>query len=228
MRFRSVVLPAAVALTAVAAVPSSALAASQCALVMPTKVVVNQQTERMDFNLTASCQTNSADHAYWDLTHSNGTGGPLHFESADIEQRYFYIEWYDTDAMGNWHLTPEGAAQADGDPLTQNSATIKVKYGSRFVSKVTRSSTGALSWAVTAQQWSGRAHTWVGRSKVNVGLFHLPTGSTTWKYVKSVTATSTGRATVTLGAPKSGSYRLMVGETPTAWASYTTPVKGRI
>jgi hypothetical protein len=227
MRFRRIVLPVVIAAAAAVVLPASAEAAAQCSLVTPTKVVVDSKTEEMDFNLSASCQTNGADHAYWDLEHGS-LGGPLDFEAADIAQRYFYIEWYDTDAMGNWYLRPTGAATAGGTSLTQNSATIKVKYGSRFLSKVTRSSTGALTWAVTAQQWSGRAHAWVGRSKVNVGLFYLPTGSTTWKYVKSVTATSTGKATVTLGAPKSGSYRLMVAETATVWKSYTSAVKGKI
>ena len=45
--------------------------------------------------------------------------------------------------------------------------------------------------------------------------------------MKSVTTSSTGRAPVTLGSPKAGNYRLMVAETPTVWASYSTAVRGR-
>jgi hypothetical protein len=96
------------------------------------------------------------------------------------------------------------------------------------VSKAARSSKGALTWTVTAQQWSGRTSSYVGRSKVNLGLFHQKNASSPWTYVKSVTTTSTGKATMTMATPKTGNYRLMVGETPTVWASYSTTIKGRV
>jgi hypothetical protein len=228
MRFRSVVLPAALALAAVVVVPSSASAASQCALVMPTKVVVNEPTEEMDFNLTAGCGTNGATQASWNLVHSSGVGGPLDFDAADIEQRYFYIEWYDDeDPKGNWYLKPNGAARVDGTPLTQNSAVVKVKYASKLTAKVTRTSSG-LIWAANATQWSGRSHEYVARPRVTVGLFHQTRTGAAWTYVKSVTTTSTGKATVSLGTAKAGNYRLVIGETPTVWAAYSTTVKGRI
>jgi len=228
MRFRSVVLPAVIALGAVVLAPAPAQAAAQCALVMPTKVVVNQPTEEMDFNLSASCGTNGATQASWDLVHSTGAGGPLDFTAEHIEQRYFYIEWYDDeDPKGNWYLKPNGAARADGTSLTQNSAVVKVKFASKLTAKVTRTSTG-LIWAASATQWSGRSHAYVARPRVTVGLFHQARTGAAWTYVKSVTTTSTGKATVSLGTAKTGNYRLVVVETPTVWAAYSTTVKRRI
>jgi hypothetical protein len=231
MRLRSVVLPVVVACAAAVAVPTPAAAApSQCSLVMPTKVVIDDDTVPTDIRLSSNCFTNGADHAYWDLLHpGSGWGGPLDFESADFASGDpdYYIEWYDDDPMGNWYLEPVEAAQADGDPLTQNSAVTKVKYASRLTTKVTRTST-RLTWAVTATQWSGRTHGWNTRAKVTVSLFHQATGSTTWRYVKSVTTTSTGKATMVMNSPKAGNYRLVVGETPTVWASYSSPIRGRI
>jgi hypothetical protein len=92
---------------------------------------------------------------------------------------------------------------------------------------VTRTSTG-LSWAATATQWSGRSHKNVARPGVTVGLFHQTSSSAAWTYVKSAKTSSTGKATVSLGTAKTGNYRLMVAETPTVWASYSSPIKGRI
>jgi hypothetical protein len=228
MRFRSVVLPAALAVGAAVLAPTPAQAASQCALVMPTKVVVDEPTEEMDFNLTTGCGRNGATKASWNLVHNSGAGGPLDFEAEHFEQRYFYIEWYDDqDPKGNWYLKPTGAERADGTPLTQNSAVVEVKYASKLTTKVTRTSTG-LIWAASATQWSGRSHKYVARPRVNVGLFHQARTGAAWTYVKSARTTSTGKATVSLGTAKTGNYRLVVGETPSVWAAYSTTVRGRI
>jgi hypothetical protein len=200
--------------------------ASHCSLVLPSKIVVDAKSVDMDFRIASNCTTNGADHAYWDLRHTDtGSGWAFRFESADLVHPNWYVTWPDTAPMGTWSLKPVEAERADGIPLPQNSAVIQAKFGSRLSTTVTRTST-ALSWAVTATQWSPTKHAWNVRPRVSVGLFHLPTGSTTWKYVKSVTTSSTGKATVTLGSPKSGSYRLTGAETATVWASYSTPVRG--
>ena len=198
-----------------------------CSLVMPTKVVIGAKTTRMNFSIASNCRTNAADHAYWNFVHATKGGGwELRFESADLRYPNWYLDWPDGAPMGAWALRSAGAERADGIELPQNSATVQAKYASRIAAGVTRTS-NSLSWAVTATQWSGSKHAWSPRPKVTVGLFHLPTGGTTWKYVKSVTTTSTGKATVALSSLKTGSYRLSVGETPTVWASYSTPVRGR-
>jgi hypothetical protein len=158
----------------------------------------------------------------------SGTYADNDFPAADIAEGLDWTwTWPDEAPMGRWVSDPTGAAQADGDPLTQNTAVTLVKYASKLATTVTRSGSG-LSWAATATQWSGRSHTNVARPKVNVGLFHQTSASAPWTYVKSATTTSTGKATVTMGAPKTGNYRLMVAETPTVWTSYSTAVKGRI
>jgi hypothetical protein len=201
--------------------------AVQCSLVMPSKVVVDTRTERMGFRISSNCQANGADHASWDLIHTGmGFAAGLQFESADILHPDWYVDWSDTAPMGAWTLRPGGAGQADGNPLKQNTAALQVKYASRLAATVKRT-TSALTWTATATQWSGSKHGWNTRARVTVGLFHQAPGSTTWKYVKSATTSSTGRATITLGSPKSGNYRLTVAETPTVWASYSTPVRGR-
>lgn len=230
MRLRPVVLPVAVACAAAVAVPSQAQAGTeQCSLVMPTKVVVDAEIVTSSLRLATNCTHNAADTASWDLRNSAGSIASIAFYPEDFADglTYGYMEWYDTDAMGRYVSQPAGAAQAGGAALTQNSPATLVKYASKLATKVTRTKTG-LSWAVTASQWSGRINAWNTRARVKVGLFHRATGSTTWKYVKAVTTTSKGKATVALKSPKAGYYRLVVGETPTVWASYSTSIRGRV
>ena len=232
MRVRSVVLPAVLAVAAAVLAPTSAQAATvQCGAIIPTKIVADGPVIGLDVTLTTGCaRPEPAQHAKWDLIQrSTGAYTPVEFDSAEIaESRYWTVEWEDDNPVGRWTLTPQelGAVSADGQELSQNTAVTTIKYGSRLDTKVTR--TGSkLSWAVTATQWSGRAQKDVARPKASVGLFHQAPGSTTWTYVKSVTTTSTGKATVSLAAPKAGSYRLKVAETPTVWAAYSKTVQGR-
>lgn len=231
MRLRSVVLPVAVACAAVLAVPSSVSAGTeQCSLVTPTKVVIDDEIVESTMRLGANCNANGADTVRWDLVNGQGKIADIDFLPEDFAAGITggTFEWYDDDVMGRYTARAAGAKTAEGAGLTQNSPVTLVKYASRLRTATTRTSTGGLSWAVTAQQWSGRSSAYVGRPKITVGLFHRASTSSPWTYVKSVTTTSTGRATVTMGAPKSGHYRLLVAETPTVWASWSSPVKGRI
>jgi hypothetical protein len=229
MRLRSVVLSVAVACAAVVAVPSSAVAGSElCTLVMPAKVVVDARSEKIPVRFGANCDRSGAVAANWVVAHGSGEYWDAYFDET------YYTPWLtqmDDDAMGRYVGYRAGAFTADAwaadEPdLTQNQPVLHVKYASRLATKVTRTRT-KLTWAVRATQWSGRTHGYHPR-KVNVGLFHRATTTSPWKYVKSVTTTSTGKATVTLTSPKAGHYRLAVGQTPTAWASYSTPIRGRI
>ena len=224
---RSIVLSAVLAVAAAVLAPTSAQAATRCALHVPTKVVVDAPDDESLMWLTSGCST--ADVALWDFEHSRGWDAyELHFVPSDFAEGHIAktVAWHPTDPMGRWNLIPLGAETADGTPLDQNSAVTTVKYGSRLITTVTRSGS-KLTWGVTATQWSGRAQKDVPRPKTSVGLFHQAPGSKTWTYVKSVTTSSSGAATVTLAAPKAGSYRLKAAETPTVWASYSKTVQGR-
>ena len=230
MRLRSLVLPAVLAFGAAVVVPAPAQAAVQCGLIVPTKVVINKQTTPSDMSLTSGCYSNQADFANWDYVHS---GSGFHFDNDFTteqlaESQYWTWPWPDAAPMGRWVSTPRGSEQADGDPLSQNTAVTYVKYGSKLTATVTRTGTSKITWAATATQWSGRSHKNVARPGVTVGLFHQTKTGAAWTYVKSAKTSSTGKATVSVGSPKTGNYRLVVAETPTVWAAYSTTIKGRV
>ena len=45
---------------------------------------------------------------------------------------------------------------------------------------------------------------------------------------RSYLTSDTGKVSFTVNSPKAGNYRLVIAETPTVWASYSSTVKGRI
>ena len=229
MRFRSIVLPTAVALAAVVAVPSSANAAVQCGLLTPTKVVVDTADEARPVYVTTGCRSNAADHAHWDYVHRTGEVA-VNFTAAQIDGLGLPqpMVTYGDQHIGRWVLTPRGAEQADGTPLTQNSAVTYVKYASRFDTRVARTSTRLIMNA-TALQYSARdGGGFVVRPDKTVGLFHRASPGAAWKYVTAATTSSSGEVTFRVASPKSGDYRLVVAETATVWASYSYTVPGRV
>lgn len=230
MRRRPLVLSLALACAAALAAPLPAAAGTErCTLVLPTKVVVDAPIVQSSLRLGEDCAAGDADSAGWQLRHGRGALLDLDFTAYDLDRGVTAgtLEWWDDDPMGRYTARPTGARTSGDAALAQNSPATLVKYASRLLTRTSRSSRGSLTWSVTAQQWSGRAHRYVGRPKVRVGLFHRAPGSATWRYVRAGTTTSTGRVTIGLAAPKAGHYRLVVAETPTIWASSSTPVAGR-
>jgi hypothetical protein len=230
VRLRPLVLATLVAYATAVAIPSPALAATtQCSLVMPTKVVLDAKTVTSTVRLGSNCSRNDADHAYWDLVHSTGKIAELDWLPEDFADgvNAASFEWYDADPKGRYTSRAVEAETTEGARLTQNSPVTLVKYASRLSTSVTRTST-RLTWSVRATQWSGAKHAYVPRAGVNVGVFHRATPDSDWRYVKSVTTSSTGRATVNSGILKPGLYRLKVAETPTVWAAYSPGSPGRI
>lgn len=229
MRVRSVVIPVALAVAAAVAVPTSASAAPGCGLRGPLKVVVDQPREVKAIDLTAACYDTDVDFANWRYHHSSGAEFPVDFTRAhlDLEAPRDYSVFFDDTHIGVWRLSPTGAETSGGAPVSQNSAVTRVKYGAELNAAVTRTSK-ELTWAVAATQWSGRLHKEVVRPGVTVGLFHQKDPLSPWRFVKSVTTSSTGKATVSVSSPKAGSYRLKIAETDTTWAAYSRTVKGRV
>jgi hypothetical protein len=230
MRRTKLAVSAAAALVAGVVLPGSAVSASVpgCHLNGPTKVVVDSPSEEVTWGFGPDCMevTNGGGAAAtWDLFDpSDALVKAIGLEIPDPLAYEDSHTFADTAPKGRYLVRPTGISPSW---LTQNYRGVDVKYGSTLTAAVTRTST-ALTWAATATQWSGRSHEYVPRADVRVGLFHQITSRSAWTFVKSVRTSSTGKATVSLSAPESGNYRLVVGETPTVWAAYSTTVKGRV
>jgi hypothetical protein len=208
MRLRSFVLPAVVAAAVtVAIVPAQA--AGPCSLVMPTKLVVNEDIETIHVRLADNCTTSGWATANWDVAHSVIDEGVFYADFADgIDEQDLDVWGY----AGRYTAYGVEAVDGDGAALDQNEPVMVAKYASKIAATVTRTST-KLTWAATATQWSGNQGKNVVRAGVNIGLFHQASSTSAW---------------ISLTSPKSGNYRLKVAETPTVWAAYSSTIKGRV
>jgi hypothetical protein len=99
-----------------------------------------------------------------------------------------------------------------------------VKYGGRIMASATRTST-SITWKATATSWSPALEEQYPRAGASLSLWYLPTGSSTWQWLKAVKTSSAGKATVSV-SPKAGEYRLGIAETSTVWAVYSSSTPG--
>jgi hypothetical protein len=224
LRLRALAATAAVACVAAVAAPAPASAAVQCSLVLPTKVVVGSATERISYRLSSNCSAAQADQASWHVLHTSGGHdwwAELGGEASDG------VELFPATApSGTYRAYPAGAEQADGDPLTQNSPTLAVKYGARVSLSGRYTSTThplgftmtELSLTATAGIWSPARSGWVPRAGTQVQLLRHK-GGDWWVWERNGTTNSQGKVTFTRPSYSSATYRVRIVETTKAWAS---------
>lgn len=229
LRLRARALASSVAAAAVAAaavvalVPSggTASAAGTCSVVAPTKVVLDRPAVDVAYRLAGDCAVAGVTYAAWDVVHpADGPVGALTFEGGATDT------WQLEDWMGPGRYTvrPWSAVDVDSVLVVQNPAVTTVKLGSRLTATTTRTS-GRLTFSASAKVWSPAAGDWSTRPAVNVSVMHRAPGSDTWTWVKAAPTSSAGRVTLSV-VPKDGAYRLMVKETGTSWAGYSSAVAG--
>lgn len=222
MRVKPLVVAALAGLACVApAVPASA-AAAQCSIVAPTKVVIDQPYRGVPLRLSSNCAAAGAVYASWDFVHPReGFSDIAIFDGTTTDT----WDLYDWEAPGAYAIRPSAAFRADFSDVTQNTATTTVKLGSRLTATTTRAN-GQLRFSARATTWSPRTSGWYQRAGAKVSLMYLAPGSSTWTWVKAATTSGSGRVTLSV-APKYGQYRLMVKETATVWAGYSSVVRGK-
>jgi hypothetical protein len=219
MRLRSILITATAVAATVVPVGGSASAVGTCSVVAPSKVVLDRATVWVPYRLADDCGLAGAVYASWDVVHpADGVAGGLTFDGTPS------ATWtlHDWQGPARYSVRPWSAVDVDTALLAQNTAATTVKLGSRL-SATTARSTGRLTWSASASVWSPTIGDWYRRPGVAVSVMHLPTGASTWTWVKAATTSSTGRVTLSV-VPRPGQYRLMVKETATTWASYSAAV----
>jgi hypothetical protein len=223
MRFRSVVIAVVTALGVIAPATGAA-AAGSCSIVAPTKVVLDQPYEEVPLRLAGDCATSDMRSAVWSAVHpTEGPSDFFFFDSGDSADIWGFYEW--EAGTARYTVRPEGASDTDYNDLIQNTPYITVKLGSRLSGTVTRSN-GRMTFNAYARTYSPNLSDWYKRAYAKVSLMYRAPGSSTWTWVKAGTTNSAGKATLSV-VPRSGAYRLMIKETPTVWASYSSAVRGK-
>lgn len=223
MRLKSLVLGAVVATGLVVSTGGVASAAGTCSIVVPSKVTIDQPYRGLTTRLAYDCAAAGVTYASWDFMHpSQG------FQNIEIFDGTSTETWdvYDWEPTGTYTVRPSLVQTGDyRDVVTQNTATTTVKLGARLTATGKRAN-GKLTLSTTAKVYSPKTDAWVGRSKVKVSLMRKAPGSSTWTWVKSATATRSGKVSLSV-VPKAGQYRLQVGETASVWAVASRPVRGK-
>lgn len=222
MRLKSLVIGALVATGLVVSTGGVASAAGQCSIVVPSKVTIDQPYRALTARLANDCFAAGTAYASWDFIHPSQGFQHIAIFDGTITDAWDVYDWKPT---GVYTVRPSHARDANYDDVFQNTTTTTVKLGARLTATAKRAN-GKLTLSTTAKVYSPNANTWVGRSKAKVSLMRKAPGSNSWTWVKSATATSTGKVSLTV-VPKAGQYRLQVGETPSVWAVASSPVRGK-
>jgi hypothetical protein len=199
-----------------------AAAAGPCSIVAPTKVVMDQAFTEVPLRLSSNCASSDTEYASWDIVHpSQGPTGIAIFDGNTTDT----WDLYDWDGPARYSVRPSSAWDSNSDDVTQNTAYITVKLGSRLTATTTRSN-GLLTFSAYARTYSPNLSDWYKRAGAKVSIMYLAPGSSTWTWVKAGTTSSSGRVTLSV-KPKYGQYRLLIKETDTVWASYSSIVRGK-
>lgn len=213
----------------VAAAPASA-AYGECKIIVPSKVTINSPYREIPLRFTNSCYDLPETAAYWTLVHP--TKGPQDFAMFSDYDVTSSIDRYDWETVGRMTWRAEGAEaweswgyddwdNEDGQyiDLYQNQPVTDFRYGSRAsISGATRSGRYVkLSASASKYSWlHERYQPW------GYGKFHVDTkscSSCAWKYVKTVTASRTGRSTITVPAATKRNFRVRTAVTASTWGA---------
>ena len=226
MRLHRLVVPSAVALAAAVGLPAPAQAApAQCSLVMPAKLVLDPGAEDVNHRLSSNCAAVGAAAASWHVVRVGG--GHDWWVDLDDEVTDGVELFPSAEPIGTYRAYPAGAEQADGEPLTQNTPQMLVKYGARtsltgryFQRRVPGASRTVTELALTATAvtWSGSTDDWYPRAGAQVQLLRHK-GGDWWVRERNGTTHSQGKVTFRIPSYSSATYRVRVVETAKAWAS---------
>ena len=222
MRLKAALLGLVSAVALSVAVPSPSLAAGeQCSLVLPAKVVVDSRTEKIPFRLSSNCAANGAAFALWDVQHATGFRMRVDVSRAEMAAGATSgtLSYPDTAARGVYSGNPYSSRQADGDPLTQNTAVMQVKTACKVGlagARGTRLGWKGYSLSVKASIWSSASHTWAKRTAGTIDLYKLRDDGT-WALAGRASVAG-GPGFFPKGTVRGDKFRVVVQETATSWS----------
>jgi hypothetical protein len=202
------------------------VAASDCSLVLPAKVVVDQASESIPVRLSSNCLAVSADHADWRVLDSHYGGWNVYWREIDSRDTTTgaLLGFSGTDPVGTHTGYPKGAGTVADEPLTQNRPSMTIKYGSRLSLSGTNKR-GNVTLSVYASSWSGKLGRFYPRAGVKVQLLRHKSADW-WVLDRTVTTDSQGRVTIPVGYSHSGdAYKVRIPESATVWASGSAPYR---
>jgi hypothetical protein len=208
------------ALTIVAAPTASAVEGGSCSVAIPTTVSIAKPYTLIPAKLGANCAASGTDFASWDVRHSYY--GPMDFLLFDqtISDSYGF---YDEDPYGTYYVEPGMAWDSEANVLTQNERSFAVKLDSRLGLTAARAGS-YVTLSATASFYGPTGNAFRAWNKDKVVLQYKTPGTTTWRYLTTVTTTSNGKTSYRVYAPKGRHYRAGSYATATIWGQASAAV----
>jgi hypothetical protein len=226
VRLRSIALTSVFVAAAVVLPGSTAMAASDCSLVLPEKVVVDQASESIPVRLSSNCLSSAADHADWRVLDARYGGWNIYWREIDSTDTTTgaRLGFSGTDPVGAYTGYPKGAGTVADEPLTQNRPFMTIKYAARLGLSGTNKH-GNVTLTAYASSWSGKLGRFYPRAGVKVQVLRHKSADW-WVYDRTVTTNGEGRVTIPIGYSHPGdAYKVRIVETATVWASGSPPYR---
>lgn len=193
-----------------------------CHLVAPATVRVTQPVAYLPVRLTNGCASGDYPYALWYVGPHTYPSDFIAFEAA----RTSTWEMWDDTPLGTRTWQPDGAWSNNfGAAYRQNSPQTTVKLGS-WAGLWTARSGNTVSISTQVNRYSTSWQRVIGWGGASGMIQFRPSGTTTWKNLKTVTADGAGIYRYRFSNSVRGDYRVVHYATPQVWEA-TSPIASR-
>ncbi|MGO4255944.1 hypothetical protein [Marmoricola sp. RAF53] len=188
--------------------------APACSVLIPSQVRVNAPVERVTGRLSPVCTTLRTAWAAWKVQHvTRGFADLLYFERNRTDTWSFY----DDETLGTYAITANGARDADGEIVPQNTRRTVVRLDSRLALRGTRSG-GRVVLTASLRRYLPGANGFRAWKGGRVVLAYRTCAACAWHRVTARSTSRSGVATFRVRARQVREYRVVAAGTPTTWA----------
>lgn len=200
-----------------------AQAAGECSVSLPTKISITSPYKEVKVSFSGECVWDDG-YGAWSVTHpTEGIVDYLIFDASDYAYpQTQYMGIYDWEPRGTWNTRGEGAWDSSYNSLMQNERTTSVRLGSRNSLSGARSGNYVTLTAKATRYLpsQGAYRNWSGATT----KFYSQKSDGTWRYLKTVTTDSYGKATAKVYASTTRKFKAVTSSTSSTWGRTSSAI----
>jgi hypothetical protein len=189
-------------------------AAPRCALVVPTRVHVNEPVETVVGRLNSTCATLDTVSADWKVTHAGQVLDYFRFTDSTTDT------WsvFDADPTGTYAILPLSARAGDNSAVPQNSPGVVVRRDSRLGFGGSRTGT-KVTLRVTLSKYTASANAFTPWTGAHVVLAFRTCTTCSWQPLRTLTTNLHGQASGTFVVGSPHDFRVSSAGTSAIWVA---------
>lgn len=189
----------------------------RCSVTTQSALRVNTAEEVVWGRLASNCSAAHVQYASWDVKNlSRGTY--VNSLAYDGTTKDFWT-YFDGQPLGSYVVKPVTSYNAAADDILQNAPRTVVRLDSRFSFSATRSGQ-YVTLTASLRKYSRSANTFGPWGKHALALSYRTCSSCPWTHFRTVTTSTSGKASYRLKAASVREYRVTSGGTTSIWAPY--------